>query len=218
MEADHPKQPPRHQPIGGPLQQLVEHPEFVVDRNAQGLEAAGGGMDAAAPGLGGIATGHHIGQFRRSLTWATPGAELLDLAGNPPRQPLLAIGVNQIGQIGFLEPGDQRGGRFTPLRVHSHIEGPISSETEAPLGHIQLGATHPQISHHGHHWGQARGWRGVVGEIAGHNRGPIAKGGQPLGRRQPGRGILIEADQLQTRVGLEQQSAVAAAAQGAIDQ
>ena len=175
-------------------------------------------MDAAAPGLGGIATGHHIGQFRRSLARATPGAQLLDLAGDPPRQPLLAVGINQIGQFGFLQPGNQLGGRFTALGVHPHIEGPISPKTETPLGPIQLGATYPQISHHGHHWGQARTWRGVVGEIAGHNRGPIAKGGQPLDRRQPGRGILIEADQPQTRVGLEQQSAVAAAAQGAIQQ
>ena len=101
-------------------------------------------MDAAMAGLGGIGAGHQVGQGRRPLAGAWPPAGFNDAAGNPPRQPLLAIGVDEISQLLFLQPVDQLSGRSPSALLHAHVQGTIEAEAEPRLGRSSWGLLTPR--------------------------------------------------------------------------
>ena len=215
MEADDAQQPVGLQPLRRLLQQAIQHPQLIVHRDAQRLEGAGGGMNPAPTSLGGVATRHRIGQSRRTGVGALLRQIVLDPTGDAPRQPLLAVAIDQIGQLAFLQPVDQLLGRLPVARsIHAHIQGAVQPEAEAPFRHIQLRAADPQISHHH----QGRFSRLVLRKIGGHDRDPISERGQALCRCLPGRGVLIQTDQPQPRMAFQQQSAMATTTEGGVDQ
>ena len=216
MEADHSQQPAWLQPVGGAKQQLVQHPQLIVYGNAQGLKGAGGWMDAAAARRRWVATRHQVGQLGgvARLFGIAPGTLLLDLAGNPPRQALLTVAINKICQLALAGTIKQLTSRLAALGVHAHIERPLEPEAEAPGRHIQLRTAHAQIGQHRY----SRLSREVIGKVGGHNCDPIAKWGEALGGGGTGAWVLVQPHKSQAGIGLQQQRAVAAAAEGAVDQ
>ena len=215
MEADDSQKPLRLEPVGSLLQQAIEHPQLIVHRNPQGLKGAGGGVNPPPPRLGGITTGHGVGQGRGALIGALVLEVRFDPPGDAAGEPLLPVAIDQIRKLVLLQAIDQLS-RSLPLTagIHPHVQGTIQAKTEAPLRHIQLRAAHPQIRQH-HHGGLGRH---IVGKVGGHDRDAITEGGQTLRRRGPGRGVLVQSDQAQAGMLFQQQGAVAAAPKGGVDQ
>ena len=171
-------------------------------------------MDAAPPRLGGGAASDHIGQGGGAAEAPFLGQVLLNLAGDAARQALLAVGIDQIGQLCLVQPVDQLPGGLAGLGVHAHVQRAGQPETEAPRRHVELGTAHPQVGQHRH----CRLGRDVVGKVGGHDRDAISKRGEALGGGGTGARVLVQPYQVQAGIGLQQQGAVAAAAEGAIDQ
>ena len=59
--------------------------------------------------------------------------------------------------------------------------------------------------------------RRVIGEIGGHDLGPITEARKPFPGCSPCRGVLIEADDAQPAVAIQEQGAVATTTEGGID-
>ena len=212
MEADHSQQPAWLQPVGRVVQQLVQHPQLIVYGYAQGLKGACGWMNAAAARRRWVATGHQVSKLGGMAL--RPGPLLLDPPGNPPRQALLAVAIDQICQLALAGTIKQLPSRLAALRVHAHIQRPLEPEAEAPGRHIQLGTAHPQIGQHRH----SMLGRHEIGEVGGHDCDPIAKWGEALGGGGTGAWVLVQPHKSQAGIGLQQQRAMAAAAEGAVDQ
>ena len=215
MKADYSDPAAGLKPVGSVVEQGFQHPQLIVHGNPQGLEAAGGGMDAPMALFGRIAAGNGIGQSCGAPLAVIPGAFGLEPACNPPGKPFLAVVEEQIGQGVFLQAVDQRCGGFSAaFGVHAHVQRSVGAEAEAALGHIELMAADAQISQHRQY---RFGW-GVGREVAGHQLHALTKTLQLLAGCCAGSGVLIQPNQLPARVGIEQQAAMASTAHGGIEQ
>ena len=141
MEGDHGQTAPGAEQGFRRRQAPVELAEFVVDVNAQGLEGAGGGIDAV-PGPGDDAA-HQVGQL------AGPGdgrlgAGLDDGPGDAPGCPFPAVPIDNVGEFLFARVVDHVG-RGPSHFVHAHVEGAVGLEGKAARRSVQLHRRQAQI-------------------------------------------------------------------------
>src|SRR5690242_9273083 len=104
--------------------------QLVVDGDAQSLEGARGGVDAAG------ATVNNAGNQSRQLAGARDGragAPLDDAPGDGARAPLLTVAVEHIRQRGFIQHVDQIGGGWATCGIEAHVQRGVGGEAEAAL-------------------------------------------------------------------------------------
>jgi hypothetical protein len=119
--------------------------QLVIDRDAQTLERAGGGMD-----LGALAAANgaldHLGQVQGALERALLAAAD-DEAGDAARGVLLAIDIKDAGQLDLVQRVDEVGGGRAAV-AHPHVQRTVAHEGKAALGLIQLHRRDAQVQHH----------------------------------------------------------------------
>ncbi len=127
----------------GRNQRRFQFAELVVHRDAQRLEGARRRVDVA--GLGAHDAADDVG---KALRRGDRGFRALadDGLGDMARQALLAIGVDEVGEVGLLEPRDEVGGAVALAR-HAHVERPVEAEGEAAVGLVQLHGGDADIEH-----------------------------------------------------------------------
>ncbi len=127
MEGDDDQAPAVAQDLDGLLQGGGQGAQLVVDGDAQGLEGAGGRVDAAAGAADG--PGHHGGQLRRRGDRA--GGD--DGAGDAPAGRLLAEPPDDVGEVCFAVGVDYFVGGEGLAVVEAHVQGRLHLEAEAAL-------------------------------------------------------------------------------------
>jgi hypothetical protein len=135
VEADDAQSPAGLQQIEGLLERPVERAEFVVDEDADGLEAAGRGVLArlAARDRAGDHGGEPAGGADRGL-----GACHADGPRNAPGVAFLAVLEQHSRQLTLghgREPVRRAGAR---AGIHAHVQRPVAQEAEAARGVVQL--------------------------------------------------------------------------------
>ncbi len=122
--------------IGQPPQGNLQRLQLVVDRDPQGLEGPRGRIDPLQPRPR-HAAADQFGQLGRRLDGLLPPL-LDDRPGDPAAVSLLAVVVNQVGQVLGAEAIDQPPGRLAPHRVEPQVQRPGRGEAESPLRVGQL--------------------------------------------------------------------------------
>ncbi len=147
-------------------EQRLQAAQFIIDCDPQGLEGAGGGIDATFGWVHGDDRAHQIRQltsaeYRRAL------ARLHKFPRDDSRGALFAVFEQDAGQFSFAEGGDQIGGGGAFVHIHAHIEGSVAFETEAAGGFVDVVAGEAQVGQE-HVGGRAPGFEGVAdgGEVA----------------------------------------------------
>ncbi len=134
MEGHHGEPAARHQHPLGRGQTAIQFAQFVVDRDAQRLKRAGGGIE---PGLAGRDRRAHD---RRQFAGAADRAALPsgdNRPGDTPGEALLAERADELGQRILRELRDEIGG-IGPGIAHAHVERAIEAERKPPFGAIEL--------------------------------------------------------------------------------
>ena len=132
---------------------------------------------------------------------------------------LVAVGVQQAGQLRLGGAVDQVGGAHRPRGIHAHVERAGRPVAEAPLGPVELRGADAEVEQ-----GAAGGG---VAELAEHGpqlvESAVAQGRAVAEALQAFRGgvdrvgILVEPDERQVGMGVEQCLGVAPAAHGGVD-
>jgi hypothetical protein len=140
----HDREPPAgaQHALGG-VERAHELAELVVDGDAQALEHAGRGVDAA--GLGPDEAGDELGELARRLD-AALAAALDHGAGHRPRAALLAEMEEHVRELGLGGAVDEVGGAVA-VALHAHVERPVAAEREAALGLVELHRRHADVEH-----------------------------------------------------------------------
>src|SRR5258708_7820167 len=132
MERHNGKAPLRLQNAFGSLQSALEFAQLIINRYAQRLEGARGGMDFLR-----VAAENAFGDAGK-------------IAGPRDRSPrddsardgfgafLFAVSAQDIGECIFRERIDQIGSGLALVLVHAHAERPISAEGKAARTLIKL--------------------------------------------------------------------------------
>ena len=141
--------------------------------------------------------------------------------GDPPGEPLLAVLVQDAGELGGRVAVDDLGGGALGGPVHPHVQrGVLGVGESARRGRRAAGTTRP---------GRTAGpWtcrHARAGEDGGdlvvpgvHQRDPVGVGGEQLAGRLDRGHVGVDADQEQARAGLQQRAGVTGPAQGGVHQ
>jgi hypothetical protein len=203
-------------PAGG--KGLVELPELVVDRDADGLEDALGRMAGGEPGGDGHGVGHDldelVGRLERRL-----GARPDERAGDRPRVALLAVVAEQRGQAALVPLVDHVGGGEVVVGIHAHVQRRVVRIGEPALARVDLYGGHAQVEV------DEVGADALVAQLlegVGEGRADEARAaghvGRELGEALLGGWVAVDGDELAPRPqALGHQARVAAAAKRAVD-
>src|SRR6266571_893399 len=136
VERDHDEPAAGREPAGEAVERGAQPLQLAVHVNAQRLERQRRGIDAAAARPP-RRRAHDLGEVLRAAERSAP-PPLDDAAGDAPRGPLLAVAVDDVGQLGLGHPVHDLGGRDSAARVHAHVERPVALQAEAALGAVEL--------------------------------------------------------------------------------
>lgn len=133
VEGDDSKAAARGKGLEGLGEDGVDVFEFVVNRDAEGLEGAGGGVSFDAGMLAG-------GFFdnRGELGGGVDGAMVKDGLGDVAGAAFFPVLVDSIGQGGFVPGVDDVCGGEGVVWIEAHVEGAIVGEGEAAVGGVKL--------------------------------------------------------------------------------
>ena len=118
------------------LEETIEPVELAVHPDAERLKRPRRRIDprVAAPR-------NRAPHDRRELRRARDrrlAARLDERAGDAPREPLLAVLEDHVGELGFGRPRDEIGGGLALRAVHPHVERFVALETEAAARRVEL--------------------------------------------------------------------------------
>src|SRR6185436_20526739 len=116
VKGDDAESPARRQEIGAFRESGLEAPQLVVDRDPDGLERPGRGMDPVRSPVRRDRGGDQVGELPARAD-GRPGPHLHQTPGDPPGRRLLAVLVDDPGQLGLGRPADQLGGGHRLPRV-----------------------------------------------------------------------------------------------------
>lgn len=121
--------------------------ELIVDGNPQRLKNARGGVAAVgmpSAARRALAAGESLGEIAAGAN-RLAGAERDKISGKPAAVWFLAIALEDLGKLLFIESRQKRAGRLSPRRVESQVERARARETEAAGLVGQLIRRKPQI-------------------------------------------------------------------------
>jgi hypothetical protein len=208
----------REHAAGGELgegggQAALDGADLVVDGDADALEGAGRGMDAAlAPDGGGNGPGDQLGE-RAGAGQLAGAAGALDGGHDPAPVVLLAQiadGADQFLVAGGLQP--LRGGQIV-ARVHAHVGPGIEPEGKAAVALVELEGGDPEVEQDAVEAGV--GQRGQVAEVQVDETEGLRKADGRVGGALGGRRIAVQCGD--AGAGIEHQPGVAAPAEGAVE-
>lgn len=196
----------------------LQHGELAVDLDAQGLEGAFGRVAAGA--LGGLRQ-----RVADQLDQACAGGErlLLPLAHHRGHNPLglllLAVGAQDADEVAGRVGVEDLGGADAGRLVHAHVERGVLGVGEAAVGLVELHGGDAQVEQDALH---ARGAEPVehVGEfvVDGVDQGgALTEGGESLAGQAQRLLVPVQGDQPRLGEPCQQGLAVAAEAEGAVD-
>lgn len=142
METDHRQAPARGQQGGDLLKTPAQGFQFVVDPDADGLEAARGRVLVA------LLEGHRLIDQFRQLAGALQRcllARLHDAPGDASGETFLAVFLEHPGDLVLVGTGQPGGSGLAGLRVHAHVQGAVAHEAEAALRGVQLGRRDAEV-------------------------------------------------------------------------
>ena len=135
--------PPGRRAVGQAAEGDFQRLEFVVHGDSQGLKGPRGRVDAVVPGSGNTAP-HQFrqigGRFYRMVL-----PPLDDRPSNPPAVTLLAVEVNQVGQVFGIQPLQQAPSRLAPQGIEPQIQRAGRGKTESPVEIGQLIARKSEV-------------------------------------------------------------------------
>lgn len=185
--------------------------ELAIDRDAQGLERARGGMRVTRLAADGFFD--DAGEFERCRyrgSFAGSNNELSDAA----RLALFAEGKEQVCQLFLFEIVDEIGGAFAGL-AHAHVERPFAHEGETALAFIELHGADADIEHDAVNGRVGRGKRVEFRKRAGNELESTGKIGRQFVGMRLHIGIAVDGDDFSTS--FEQGARIAACAKSAIN-
>ncbi len=94
------------------------------------------------------AAAHQIRQLLGRLQWRSL-ADLHNLAGDPAAEAFLAVLENEVGEIAFIQPFEQRRRRLALRRIEPHVERPRLAKTQTALRIIELVGADAKVRQHG---------------------------------------------------------------------
>jgi hypothetical protein len=123
-------------------------------------------------------------------------ARVVDEAGDPGGEALLAVDAEDAGQLGPGVGGQHLGGGDPAGGVHAHVERRVHAVAEAALRLVELQGGDAQVVEHAVHplQAEAGGDLGQVGEGRGHRHQALPRPRQALARQRQGRGVAVQAD------------------------
>jgi hypothetical protein len=166
--------------------------EFIVDRDPEGLEGTCRRVNTTA-----VIPKHALDQATQ-LSGRAQGRVLAscdDGAGDRPRTPLLPKVAQDLHQlIPFQALEKIRRGRA--LNAHSHVEGAIGLEREAPLRVIELKGRAPEIGENHRWWFQAEAFDDLRQSVEGllDQSHPLTENLQSLTGTGQRTGVTVEPD------------------------
>ena len=145
----------------------------------------------------------------------------LEHLGDPPREALIAVTVDDVGEVFFFEAADQLGSGFAISAIHAHVEGRVETKREATLTLIELKRRHAKVGENGVGAIDAEVVEGCADlrKWAAHQR-DLRKARSDTAGSVVGKGafITVEADRSAGSAdGVGKEAQVAAAAGGAVD-
>jgi hypothetical protein len=150
---------------------------------------------------------------------ARPGPHLHQAPGDPPRRRLLAVLVDDAGQLGLGRPPDDLGGGQRLPCVEAHVERLVPLEREAAPAPLQLERGQPQVEEDGVRRDRAaRPGLGVErAEVGVPEDAPIFEWGEPA--RGVGERLLVPVEAEEAALGgvRQERRRVAAESHGPID-
>src|SRR5438270_13302228 len=127
--------------MGYHAQPLLERAELVVDFHAQGLENLSCGVATPMPADNFL---NRPGQPECFTKWR--GLALLhNRTGDATRGRFLAEIAKKPGQLFFAVTVDDRTRGFLGARIHPHVEGTVSHQTETAFGIFELARRNTKI-------------------------------------------------------------------------
>jgi hypothetical protein len=142
MERDHDDPPTGAENAHGRSETLLEVRELVIDRDAESLEDARRGVDAARPPHFHACheTAEIVGRLERRLDAATDDRSrdarrlrLFAVLGKDATKVLLSPGIHDVGR------------RLAKIRIGTHVESSSGTEAEAPFIVGQLDGREPEV-------------------------------------------------------------------------
>ena len=131
--------------LGACSSNVLELFQLVVDRNAERLKRAGRGIDS--PHAGRPYRAHHRApQIERRLEF-TRMERLLDAARDPPRAALIAVLVDDVGELVAIEPLDELERGLSVDVAHTHVERPLGAKAHSARRVVELWRADPEIGH-----------------------------------------------------------------------
>jgi hypothetical protein len=185
------------QELHGLAQRGVELLELVIDRDADGLEAAGRWVRPAVVIAAGL--GDTLGQG----TCAVPRPSLKDGSGDASSPRFFAVVPEHPRELVFVHFIQPAARVELLVGVHSHIEGSISLKGEAALCLVQLGGGDTEVENDSLEWGAICSEPGHVTKAAAPSLEAFAESSQATAGCREGCRVSIEAEDLSLRVNEE---------------
>src|SRR6516164_2872432 len=135
MKADDCHSPSRSYALGQNLKQSLQLAQFIIDRDAERLKYSRGRVDGGATSIARAGwtrhtTPHQLGQLLGGLQRLAV-THLNDPSRDPPTEALLAVVVDQVREVAFAQPPQERTGRLTCGRIETHVQRTRLREAQA---------------------------------------------------------------------------------------
>ena len=217
MERDHDDPPTGAENAHGRSETLLEVRELVIDRDAESLEDARRGVDAARPPRlhAGDETAEIVGCPERRFDTATD-----DRSRDARRLRLFAVLGEDASKVLFSPAVHDVGRRLAKIRIGTHVQGASGAEAEAPVVVGQLDGRETEIQEDAVEWGEGvlAGDFVEMSEVAASEDRAIAEA-RELSRGDGERcGITVESKELSVGRGrVEDCRGMAAGADGSVE-
>src|SRR5450432_426738 len=198
-------------------QERGELVELAVDRDANGLKAPGGGVDA--PDADRADRAHdRAAEIERGVELVGQ-QRLLDAAGDAARAALVAVLVDDVRELVVGQAIDELERGLAALAVHAHVDRSFAAEAHAALRVVELGGADAEIGDEPVDATDAEEIELLTngGERRLDEGDAVGDGGEALTRRFDGDGIAIEGDDARPWFDLEEGDGVAPAAERDVD-
>src|SRR5208337_3107793 len=146
MERDHADPSSGFENLQGFGQKTLQRIDLPVDCYPQGLKSAGGRVNPERVPRLRDGFPDQFGKFPRVLNAAlSPCGH--NRARDPSRQLLLAVPVDQVGQVLFRQRIDKLCRRSRQIAIHAHVKRSFSQKTKSPLRVLELQTRDAEIDY-----------------------------------------------------------------------